>query len=270
MNLSYSKAVKFGFFTYIKNIKYFILLVFIASSLVIPTFFTEIILHVTQLFNQKAFHYGALIGAQIIERLLFLFLLILGVWILIKSIYIGSKAYEHKKILWQDYVQFDLQKLLKIILATVLGALLIMSGLIAFIIPGIYFLITYYFTNYIIIDKNVGVIQSFKQSSKLTSGFKWSLVWKLPLIFLTFAFIALVLNLFLALLQYYITGGSLSFEHFSVAQLLIVMGIIFLNNVINYSCIIMIILATTYLYKKLDTYKFSQKNAISNEEATDY
>ncbi len=54
----------------------------------------------------------------------------------------------------------------------VIGALI---GLIL-IIPGIYFIVRYQFAILLVIDKNLGVTDAFKESTRLTNGVKWKLI----------------------------------------------------------------------------------------------
>lgn len=65
--------------------------------------------------------------------------------------------------------------LLNYFLASILYNLMVFAGIILLIIPGIYLAIRFQYFGYLIADKNLGPIQAFKESSKLTSGVKWQL-----------------------------------------------------------------------------------------------
>ena len=60
--------------------------------------------------------------------------------------------------------------------ASILYGLIIFLGLLAFIIPGIYFSIKYCFYGFLIADKKVGAFDSLKMSGQLTGGVKWLLI----------------------------------------------------------------------------------------------
>lgn len=62
----------------------------------------------------------------------------------------------------------------------VLGATIILGlgtviGLVLFIVPGIYFALTFAFTLHCIVDKDLGIIDAMKKSAELTRGVKLSL-----------------------------------------------------------------------------------------------
>lgn len=63
----------------------------------------------------------------------------------------------------------------RLLIATFLCFLLVVLGLIAFVIPGIIFITRFYFINWLILDKNRGVIASFKESWSITRGHTWPL-----------------------------------------------------------------------------------------------
>ena len=74
------------------------------------------------------------------------------------------------------YSKDTANKLLKYIGGSLLLALVIIVGLICFIIPGIYFSIRFMFVPMLIIDKNMGIMDSFKKSSEMTKGEIWHLI----------------------------------------------------------------------------------------------
>lgn len=59
--------------------------------------------------------------------------------------------------------------------AAILYGLMIVFGLILFIIPGIYFALKYQFYSYLIVDKNLSVMDALKKSAMMTDGVKWKL-----------------------------------------------------------------------------------------------
>lgn len=66
--------------------------------------------------------------------------------------------------------------LVKIIFASILLNILIGIGFILLIIPGIYFALRYCLVTYVLVDKNVGIMEAFDESSRLTQGVKWQLL----------------------------------------------------------------------------------------------
>ena len=66
--------------------------------------------------------------------------------------------------------------LLRAFVANILFSLLICLGMAFFIIPGIYFLVRYYFYFTAMVDKNLGIVASFEESSRLTAGARWTIL----------------------------------------------------------------------------------------------
>jgi len=71
--------------------------------------------------------------------------------------------------------------------ADILYGLLVLVGLILCVIPGIYFAIKYHFYGYLIVDQDMGVMDSLKKSGDITRG-AW---WDLLLLFILFWLISL-------------------------------------------------------------------------------
>jgi uncharacterized membrane protein len=59
--------------------------------------------------------------------------------------------------------------------ASILYGLLITAGLILLIVPGIIWALKYSIVLNLIVDKDMGVFESFKKSGELTNGVKWQL-----------------------------------------------------------------------------------------------
>lgn len=106
-------------------------------------------------------------------------------------------------------------KIFNYVMASLLYFLIVFVGFILLIVPGIYFGIKYHFFMYDIVDKNAGIIDSFKNSSKITSGN--------------------MLNLFLF--------GLINFGILTLGLFLLGVGLI--------AAIPVVILATAYVYRKL-------------------
>lgn len=65
--------------------------------------------------------------------------------------------------------------LLRYLGASILYGAMVVIGLIFLIVPGIYLAIRYQFYSFLIVDKNIGIFDSFEKSSKMTEGVKWQL-----------------------------------------------------------------------------------------------
>lgn len=63
----------------------------------------------------------------------------------------------------------------RLLIATFLYFIIVVLGLIVFVIPGVFFIIRFYFINWLILDKNRGVIASFKESWSITREHTWPL-----------------------------------------------------------------------------------------------
>ncbi|HEX8182344.1 MAG TPA: hypothetical protein VF575_01965 [Candidatus Saccharimonadales bacterium] len=72
-----------------------------------------------------------------------------------------------------------LPRLVPFIMTTVLVAILLVFGLIAFIIPGLILLRGFYLSMYYVVDRNLGPVDALKQSyndSKPHAGYIWGLI----------------------------------------------------------------------------------------------
>ena len=67
--------------------------------------------------------------------------------------------------------------LLRSCIADLLFLIIFALGLIFFVVPGLYFWCRFYFYKYAMVDKNIGVLESFRQSSFLTKGVRWKIFW---------------------------------------------------------------------------------------------
>ena len=62
------------------------------------------------------------------------------------------------------------------LVVSILLGLLVVAGFVFLVIPGIYFFLKYQFSPYLIVDKDLGVVDSFKESAQITDGVKWQLL----------------------------------------------------------------------------------------------
>ncbi len=90
------------------------------------------------------------------------------------------------------YNKKDLKKIGYWFLASLLYGAVVFLGLICLIIPGIYLAIRYGFALYLMIDKDMGIKESFHESAKMTKGQIWHIIG-----FGIASFFAIVLGLLL-------------------------------------------------------------------------
>ena len=115
----------------------------------------------------------------------------LGSWIvsLVSAIFvikIGLKLYNNEKIVSYDFLSFSTALFFKFLLGYALYTILVVIGFFLLVVPGVYLAIKYQFVQYLIVDKNMDVIDAFKESGKMTDGYKWNL-FLLVLLFLIIA-----------------------------------------------------------------------------------
>ncbi len=104
----------------------------------------------------------------------------LGSWIvsivsLIFIVKIGLKLYDHPNIGSYEFLSFSTSLFFKFLLGYVMYTLLAIIGFLLLIVPGIYLAIKYQYVQYLIVDKNMDVIEAFKESGRMTDGHKWNL-----------------------------------------------------------------------------------------------
>lgn len=90
------------------------------------------------------------------------------------SIKIVLELHEGKKLnLSHLYSQSGL--VLRYLGASLIYGLMVVVGLVFLIVPGIYLAIRYQFYSFLIVDKNMKIMEAFEKSSKMTQGIKWQL-----------------------------------------------------------------------------------------------
>jgi len=134
------------------------------------------------------------------------FIFNVGYWIviIISSLFvvkIGLRLYDQNKIGSYGFLSFSSSLFFKYLLGYLLLWLVIIIGLILLIVPGMYLAIKYQFVPYLIVDKNMDVIEAFKKSGKMTDGSKWNLflLTILLVIIIFLGFLAFIVGIFVAL-----------------------------------------------------------------------
>ena len=100
-----------------------------------------------------------------------------------------------------------------------LFGLMVIVGLFAFIIPGIYFFFKYFYASLLIIDKDLGIVEAGKRSAKIMEGNKWKMAEFLIMLLVTF--IAILIAGLICLLigiipAIFIGGWILTFSNLEV------------------------------------------------------
>lgn len=186
-NFSKSEAVKFGFETVKKNLKFFIILVLIIGLVDFgPSFFINQYLENRNL----NFFINIILG-------------IVGTIISIGTIKISLKFVDGAKAnlsdllsSWNNYLM-----VLKYWASSILYGLIVGVGLLLLIIPGIIWAIKFQFYTYLIVEKNLGPIEALKKSWEVTHGVKWNLFLFGVLLGLIniLGFLALIVGLFVSI-----------------------------------------------------------------------
>ncbi|SRR5258706_11435060 len=83
------------------------------------------------------------------------------------------KLFDKKKTEVNElFAYFDLKLIWRYFVIVFAYGFLCAIGLVLFIFPGIYFATKYWFAPYIYVDKRTGIMESFKESEKLSQGIK--------------------------------------------------------------------------------------------------
>lgn len=171
-SFSYNEAVMFGWETMKKNIRFFVILLFIALLIVeLPGFIGELAK------KQGLTFIGIiLIAAGVILN----FVVKLGFIKVSLNFCSGTKS-DFDELL----SSFDL--LVNYIWATVLYILIIIGGLVLFIVPGLIWAVKFNLFSYFMVEKGLGPVESLKASALATEGAKWDLA--------TFGALLLLINM---------------------------------------------------------------------------
>ncbi len=184
---SNEQAIKFGWRRTIDNLGFFI--VYLIILFAIEFFFSLFI----DIFEETKFY-----------SLYIIFNLGSFVVTIVSSIFavkIGLRLYDNEKIGSYDFLVFNTSTFFKFLLAYILYTIMVVVGFILLIVPGIYLAIKYQFFQFLIIDEDMDVIESFKESGRITEGSKWNLFFFVLLLILIviIGFLALIVGIFVAL-----------------------------------------------------------------------
>ena len=101
--------------------------------------------------------------------------MVISVLVQIGSIKITLDLYDGKPLNFSNLYSHS-NLILRYLGASILFGLMVAVGFILLIIPGIYLAIKYQFFSFLIVDKNMGIMDSFKKSEDMTQGVKMNLL----------------------------------------------------------------------------------------------
>lgn len=135
----------------------------------------------------------------VIVLLIVIISIIIGITLEIGRIRIAIHSFNKSEedLTWNVYNNFGQGIIGKYFLTSLLLGLFILVGFIFLIIPAFIVALMFQFTLFILVEKKVKIIDSFKISYKLTNGIKWQLFGYGLLIF----FIAIIIMIPIALLE---------------------------------------------------------------------
>lgn len=96
-------------------------------------------------------------------------------WIYFGMTVVTLKLVDGERAGWADVFVFD-RRFPLYILGSLLYAIVVLVGLFAFVIPGIYLALRYGFYWFAIIDGRKGVFDAFHESARITTSVKWQLI----------------------------------------------------------------------------------------------
>lgn len=109
------------------------------------------------------------------------FVSVVSAWVVLLVIMLGSirialKLAEGKKPHIHDLFS-SYHMLLFFVIGFFLYMCIVLVGMVLFVIPGIIWAIQFRFFPFLLVEKNVGILEAFEKSSKMTKGVKWHLFW---------------------------------------------------------------------------------------------
>jgi hypothetical protein len=94
------------------------------------------------------------------------------------TIYLSLNISEEKTESIRTLLSLAVHNAPKLFLHMVIKGFILLLGFMLFIVPGIIFSIKYMFSEFVLLDENLGPVAALKRSSFLTKGYKWSLYLK--------------------------------------------------------------------------------------------
>ncbi len=178
---SKKEAIDFGFEVAKSNLIYFISVLVIA--IVVVGFFGSL--------QFLAGRNAMLIFLVVILRTIISLVISMG-FIKISLLFVDKKKTEISDL-------FYIKPIVNYFLVSIIRGFIVLVGFIFLIIPGIILSIKFGFAEYLVVDKNMSVVDSLNNSWEITKGVKWNLFLFGILLFLInmVGFIALLVGLFI-------------------------------------------------------------------------
>src|SRR3989344_7011452 len=150
------EAIRFGWETFKDNIGFFLML-------------DVVVLIVYTLPGMLK----AMIGDVLYQNSILFYLINIIAWFVEIALYLGLAKVS---LLFVDKHKATVHNLYKnlpyvpYLIATVLFSMALLAGLLLFVIPAVVLIVVFGFYIYVLVDKKVGVMESFKQSAAITQG----------------------------------------------------------------------------------------------------
>ena len=100
---------------------------------------------------------------------------VLYYWVMFGFIALTLRAIDGKSLSWDQFLKMD-RRFVSYLIGLLLYGVMVLVGVLAFVVPGVYLAIRYGFFWYGIIDGRKGVMESFQESARITDGVKWQIV----------------------------------------------------------------------------------------------
>ncbi len=237
------EAIKFGWETFKKNFRFFILLTLITS---LVSFIPDLVIKIIMATN-----WGNPTAAGIIVFILVLTAVILGAlvsfgWLKVSLKFVGKESVKFLDV----FPSFTL--FLKYIAGSILYFLLVLAGFILLVVPGIIWAIKYRFYPYFILE-GAGPVEAIKKSGRATQGAKVDLLVFDILIGLIF--LAVYLGFALIFLPvFFVAGMTETFlsNHLAGIVFKVVLNFIYISAVMTI-ILSLVNLAKASVYRKLES-----------------
>lgn len=104
------------------------------------------------------------------------------------------ESYETPFISMGELIKKSFAKNFKFLGLALLFYVMTLLGLVFFVVPGVIIIAMFGFAMYALYEDDIGIIEALKRSKQLTSGYKWELVKKGLIVFLSMAIVGGVLS----------------------------------------------------------------------------
>jgi uncharacterized membrane protein len=152
-------AIYFGFESAKKNIRYFV-----------SVFVLVLVIYLLLEWYERT------VLSQHVPLLYFIIVILIWIFDIIISmgiIKITLAVFDNKKPHISDV--FYTKPIINYIIVSIIRSLIVLVGFMLLIVPGIIFAIKLQFAEYLVVDKNSGIMDSLKTSWEMTRGVKWNL-----------------------------------------------------------------------------------------------